>query len=78
MRTGLTCPTRSREIVFFLKVNVGLDFDIMFTSLIVSSLVVITEVFIQENYSIHIVVGISLLNISFNISDDGTSVKEKI
>ena len=50
----------------------------MFTSLIVSSLVVITEVFIQENYSIHIVVGISLLNISFNISDDGTSVEEKI
>ena len=78
MRTGLTCPTHSRKIVFFLKVNVGLDFDIMFTSLIVSSLVVITEVFIQENYSIHIVVGISWLKISFNISDNGTSVKEKI
>ena len=55
-----------------LKVNVGLDFDIIFyPSLMVSSLVAITEVFILENYLIHIVVGISLLN-------DGTPVEEKI
>ena len=55
-----------------LKVNVGLDFDIIiYPSLLVSSLVAITEVFILENYLIHIVVGISLLN-------DGTPVEEKI
>ena len=61
-----------------LKVYIGLDFDIIFTSLMVSSLAAITEDFIQESYLIHIVVGISVLNISFDISDDGTSVEEKI
>ena len=63
---------------FFLKVYIGLDFDIIFTSLMVSSLAAITEDFIQESYLIHIVVGISVLNISFDISYDGTSVEEKI
>ena len=65
-------------VIFFLKVYIGLDFDIIFTSLMVSSLAAITEDFIQESYLIHIVVGISVLNISFDISDDGTSVEEKI
>ena len=66
------------KLFFFLKVYIGLDFDIIFTSLMVSSLAAITEDFIQESYLIHIVVGISVLNISFDISDDGTSVEEKI
>ena len=68
----------SKAINFFLKVYIGLDFDIIFTSLMVSSLAAITEDFIQESYLIHIVVGISVLNISFDISYDGTSVEEKI
>ena len=61
-----------------LKVNVSLDFDIMFSSLRVSSLVVITNDFIEGNYLNHKVSGISLLSIILNISDNGTSVKEKI
>ena len=52
--------------------------SVIFTFLMVSSLAAITEDFIQESYLIHIVVGISVLNISFDISDDGTSVEEKI
>ena len=61
-----------------LKVNIGLDFDIKFVSLRVSSLVVITNDFIEGNYLNHKVSGISLLSIILNISDNGTSVKEKI
>ena len=75
------CILRYKVIIlpyFFLKVYIGLDFDIIFTSLMVSSLAAITEDFIQESYLIHIVVGISVLNISFDISYDGTSVEEKI
>ena len=66
------------SLIQSLKVYIGLDFDIIFTSLMVSSLAAITEDFIQESYLIHIVVGISVLNISFDISYDGTSVEEKI
>ena len=50
-----------------MKVYIGLDFDIIFTSLMVSSLAAITEDFIQESYLIHIVVGISVLNYSLDI-----------
>ena len=64
--------------LYFLKVNIGLDFDIKFVSLRVSSLVVITNDFIEGNYLNHKVSGISLLSIILNISDNGTSVKEKI
>ena len=55
-----------------------IDFDIKFVSLRVSSLVVITNDFIEGNYLNHKVSGISLLSIILNISDNGTSVKEKI
>ena len=64
--------------IFFFFLNIGLDFDIKFVSLRVSSLVAITKDFIEGNYLNHKVAGISLLSIILNISDDGTSVKEKI
>ena len=63
-------------IFFFFFLNIGLDFDIKFVSLRVSSLVAITKDFIEGNYLNHKVAGISLLSIILNISDDGTSVKE--